>query len=228
MYKISPSTLKMGMASNRFSCLRCFWYKVVHRVRPPEMAGLGKLHHQIHDWIYAYLAHGWLDCLPKGKIIRTEMEVHGEPNRGIELWGYLDALIELRSGGYVILDIKTTNATEWVTKNYMLQLNTYAYCLENDIGSSAFSPIRGLGILTFSGQRFGRNTDDQAGIVGVCAWHEIPMRPDIVTQAIDEVLPILKSEDAPASNPDCENCRFVGQRLSARPMTSSDGITTLL
>jgi len=222
VYKISPSTLKMGMTSNRFSCPRCFWYKVVHGVRPLEMAGLGKLHHQIHDWIYSYLAHGWFDCLPDGNIIRTEMEVHGEPIKGVEPWGYLDAIIELADGsGYVILDIKTTNAVTWVVKNYALQLNTYAYCLENDIATSSFSPIQGLGILTFSGQRFGRNTDDRAGIVGACAWHEIPIRPDVLTQAIDEVLPILQSKDAPASNPDCENCRFVGQRLS-------DGIVNLL
>ena len=205
-YMISPSTLKLGIKSNKFSCLRCFWYKVVHGVRPPEMKGLGTLHHNIHDWIYTYLAHSWLDCLPKGKLIKTEIEAHGEPIKGIETWGYIDGLIELESGGYAILDIKTTNATQWVIKNYALQLNTYAHCLKDSYN------IEELGILTFSGQRFGSNCDDQSGIVGPCAWHHIPIQPWVLTDAINEVRPILKLNSPPKQTPDCENCRFYTQR----------------
>ena len=40
----------------------------------------------------------------------------------VQLWGYLDGLIELESGGYAILDLKSTQNTKWVVKNYALQL----------------------------------------------------------------------------------------------------------
>ena len=44
------------------------------------------------------------------------------PIHGVQLWGYLDGLIELESGGYAILDLKSTQNTKWVVKNYALQL----------------------------------------------------------------------------------------------------------
>ena len=122
VYELSPSTLKSGLPSNRFACQRCFWLKVVKGIRQPDMSGLGKIHHEIHDWIYEYLKQQWIAILPRGRLIETELKIKARPVHGVQLWGYLDGLIELESGGYAILDLKSTQNTKWVVKNYALQL----------------------------------------------------------------------------------------------------------
>lgn len=99
MYEISPTTLK-GAMDDRWGCARCFYLKVKHGIRPPEPTGLGKLHSDIHRWLYDYLKRSWIDLLPKGRLIETEVEVKAKPVNGIMLWGYLDGLIELADGGY--------------------------------------------------------------------------------------------------------------------------------
>ena len=109
-YKLSPSTLKSGLPSNRFACQRCFWLKVVKGIRQPDMSGLGKIHHDIHGWIYEYLKEQWVSVLPRGRLIETELKIKARPIHGIQLWGYLDGLIELESGGYAILYLWVTMA----------------------------------------------------------------------------------------------------------------------
>ena len=54
-YELSPSTLKAGIDA-KWGCARYFYLKVKHGISPPEPTGLGKLHHDIHEWIYAYLS----------------------------------------------------------------------------------------------------------------------------------------------------------------------------
>ena len=130
--------------------------------------------------------------------------------RGVQLWGYLDGLIELQSGGYAIMDIKTTTNTKWIVKNYALQVNVYRHCLENaEAGYPDYTPIKRLGLLTFSGYRFGVNSPRVAGIVGGLQWHEVKKDERVVGKAIGEVLPVLKSETLPESSGDCEWCRYV-------------------
>lgn len=74
MYEISPTTLK-GAMDDRWGCARCFYLKVKHGIRPPEPTGLGKLHGDIHRWLYDYLRSHWLDLLPPGHLVETELEV---------------------------------------------------------------------------------------------------------------------------------------------------------
>ena len=208
VYEISPSTLKAGLPSNRFSCARCFWLKVVKGIRQPDMSGLGKIHHDIHDWIYEYLKQQWIAILPRGRLIETELKIKARPVHGVQLWGYLDALIQLDDGGYAIMDLKTTTNTKWVVKNYALQVNVYRHCLENAEESYPdYAPIKRLGLLTFSGYRFGVNSPQTAGIVGSLHWHEVTKDERMVGKAIGEVLPVLRSETPPSSSEDCEWCR---------------------
>ena len=178
---------------------------------PPE--GLGKIHHDIHGWIYEYLKQKWIAILPRGRLIETELKIKARSTLGIQLWGYLDGLIELESGGYAILDLKSTQNTKWVVKNYALQLNTYAYCLENaEDGYLDYQPVKRLGLLTFSGYRFGVNSPQTAGIVGSLQWHEVTKDERVVGKAIGEVLPVLRSKTPPESSGDCEWCGYVRMR----------------
>ena len=118
-YKISPSTLKHFDPSNRFRCERCAWLKVKHGVRPPQPEGLGKFLRDTHDWFFADLKDNpqkYWGVLPRGRLIETELAVKAKPIHGIQLWGRLDGLIELESGGYAVIDLKTTQNTKWVAK----------------------------------------------------------------------------------------------------------------
>lgn len=84
-YELSPATLKSGLPSNRFACQRCFWLKVVKGIRQPDMSGLGKIHHDIHGWIYEYLKQNWISVLPKGRLIETELEIKARSVYGVQL-----------------------------------------------------------------------------------------------------------------------------------------------
>lgn len=207
IYEISPSTLK-GAVDDRWGCQRCFWLKVKRGIRPPEPTGLGKLHHDIHGWQYAYLKRSWIDLLPKGKLIETELTVKARPVNEITLWGILDGLIELESGGYCVIDMKTMNRPESARLNYALQLNVYAYCLMNAGDGYPSFDVRRLGLLTFTGQRFGVNTADCAGIVGSLGWHDVRIDGGIVGRAIGEAAVILAEKEPPAGRVDCEWCAF--------------------
>ena len=48
--------------------------------------------------------------------IEKELKIKARPVHGVQLWGYLDGLIELEGGGYAILDLKSTQNTKWVIK----------------------------------------------------------------------------------------------------------------
>ena len=73
--------------------------------------------------------------------------------------------------------------------------------------------MKQLGLLTFSGYRFGVNSPQTAGIVGSLQCHEVNKDERIVGKAIGEVLPVLRSETPPESNEDCEWCRYVRMRI---------------
>ena len=72
--------------------------------------------------------------------------------------------------------------------------------------------MKQLGLLTFSGYRFGVNTPEEAGIVGGLQWHEVEMDERMVGKALGEVLPVLRSSTPPESSKDCEWCRYAKLR----------------
>ena len=210
VYEISPSTLK-GAIDDRWGCQRCFWLKVKRGIRPPEPTGLGKLHHDIHGWQYAYLRSHWIDLLPKGRLIETELTVKARERNGIQLHGIVDGLIALASGGHCVIDLKTTSKQQYARLNYALQLNVYAHCLMNAAAGSPAFDVSRLGVLTFTGRRFGVNHPGEAGIVGSLGWHEIGMDGGIVGRALGQAMMILQRDEPPEMKADCEWCQFYRQ-----------------
>jgi len=205
-YEISPSTLKM-ITDKRFGCQRCFWLKVIKGVRPPEPVGLGKLHHEIHNWQYEYFRSHPTPILLPGPLVSTELTVKATELNGIILWGILDGLIELSSGGYAIVDMKTTSSPNYAIANYSLQLNAYAYCLTHAQPGYPSYDIQRLGVLTFTGHRFGINHAESAGIVGKLMWHEVTPSEISLIMALRQAETIL---GGPCPNPriECEWCQF--------------------
>ena len=99
-------------------------------------------------------------------------------------------------------------------KNYALQVNVYRHCLENaEAGYPDYMPVKRLGLLTFSGYRFGVNSPRVAGVVGELQWHEVSKDERIVGKAIGEVLDVLRSETPPSSSGDCEWCWYAKLRV---------------
>ncbi len=215
MFRLSPTALKDAV-NKQWGCPRCFWLRVHQRLRHPDI-GLGKIHQQIHDWVYEYLAERHLPQLPAGRLIKTELSVRSQPHNGVELIGYLDGLLALDSGGYAVMDLKTTGKPEYVRTNYALQLNVYAYCLnypavlEENGEIINFTPIEELGVLTFTGHRFGFDPPRKGGIVGEIEWHPIPQDQQMVRIAVDRAVAILQQDTLPNSNPNCQWCQFYGR-----------------
>lgn len=212
MFRLSPTALKDAV-NKKWGCARCFWLRIRHRIRHPD-TGLGKIHQQIHDWVYEYLDNRSLPQLPVGRLIKSELSVRSKPYKNVELTGYLDGLLALDAGGYAIIDIKTTDRPEYVRANYSLQLNVYAYCLNHPAVSDKndsninYTPVKDLGILTFTGHRFGFDPPRKGGIVGEIQWHRISQDSKMVEVAIDQALMILQQDCLPDSNPNCQWCQF--------------------
>lgn len=58
-------------------------------------------------------------------------------------------------------------------------------------------PVKRLGILTFTGQRFGVNTVDCAGRAGSLAWHDVRIESRRVGAAVGRAIEILQSDSPP-------------------------------
>ena len=65
---------------------------------------------------------------------------------------------------------------------------------------SKYSQLKRLGLLAFSGYRFGVNSPRVAGIGGGLQWHEVTKDERVVGVALGEVLPVLRSEKPLESN----------------------------
>ncbi|MCH8295931.1 PD-(D/E)XK nuclease family protein [Candidatus Poribacteria bacterium] len=214
LYKLSPSTLKYDFAK----CPRCFWLKLVSGLRAPSMF-FPPLFNRIHSWIYEYMASvhtsDILPDMPAGRLIHTERGVKSLPIQDtVILHGRLDGIIELDSGGYCVLDIKTTDKVDRLAVNYSLQLNTYAYCLEHSAdGVFSVAPVKRLGILAFMPNRFAVRHQDAAGIAGSLKWIEVEKDERVVGKALGEVLPVLRSSTPPESSKKCEWCRYARMRV---------------
>ena len=72
---------------------------------------------------------------------------------------------------------------------------------------SKYSQLKRLGLLTFSGYRFGVNSPRVSWV------NEVNKDERVVGKAIGEVLPVLRSETPPESNEDCEWCRYAKLRV---------------
>jgi len=211
-YQISPSTLKNFNPANRFRCERCAWLKIKHNVRPPESRGLGAFLRDIHEWFFAELQSNpdkFAGIVPQGKLIETELHVTSKPYHGIQLHGYIDGLMELENGGYCLIDLKTTQKTKWIVKNYALQVCCYHAALVAPAdGAPSYAPIECMGLLAFVGERFGVNHPGTAGVVGALQWHAVRYNRRLVIDAVNRAANLLASDTPPDGNPNCEWCAF--------------------
>jgi hypothetical protein len=215
---VSPTFLRWDLQK----CRRCAWLRLKHGIKQPSALTYPRVITEIHDWIYQYMASAHTaDILPSmpvaldpvlhgaGKLIETERNVTSSAINGIAITGRLDGLLRLDTGGYAVIDIKTTLSTpDRLRRNYALQLNAYAHCLEHAAELALeVKPITRLGILAFTPDEF-RKGRQRFGLAGVLTWVDVSRDDTIVCQAIRDVVSLINGQMPPARD-ECAFCRYV-------------------
>ncbi|MFX5747681.1 hypothetical protein ABTE19_22410, partial [Acinetobacter baumannii] len=69
-------------------------------------------------------------------------------------------MLQLESGGFVVVDLKTIKASPNLAATYANQLHAYAFALENpEIPANRLFPVERLGLITFEPERFTTRDD---------------------------------------------------------------------
>jgi PD-(D/E)XK nuclease superfamily len=126
------------------------------------------------------------------------------------LRGRFDMAIEMDGGGYGVVDLKTADRNEEHIPLYSRQLHAYAYALENAApGRLALKPVRRLGLLVFSPERFLAERPSVAELRGSLEWIEVTRDDATFLKFLEEVVSVLGQTTPPAPGA-CDWCRHRG------------------
>ena len=143
-------------------CPRCLWLSVrMRRSRPSMFSSLpGGLHKNIEKEVEVYAWRGekppWMQHI-RGKLLTVRKKLEYDFD-GITLVGILDDLMKVDTGGYMIIDYKTSRAPydqSKAEKYYGLQMDCYALLLEEN----GYSPVNEAVLIFFTPSLTGMGHD---------------------------------------------------------------------
>jgi len=147
----------------------------------------------------------------RGTLLDTSRTMRAkDPDTGVTLKGILDALVRTPDGEYHIIDYKTGKPSGEVPNYYQMQLDGYAYLLEQN----GLRPV-GSGVLLYFTPARGDILEElfPFKITAVRAKVDSGRIPSILAHAKQ----IIESKAPPPRSEDCEMCMWreqVGQTLS--------------
>ncbi len=204
----------------REECPRCFYLKVVHRLRRPQQplpSVFTAIDRAMKDRLEALLRRG---TLPAGRPALPPPELRSHPlpigNTRWVLRGRPDAVVALDGGGYAVVDFKTAdNADAELAARYSPQLHAYAWALEQpQRPQTPLRPVRALGLLVFTPARFWLRGADRAGLHGAVRWVPVA-RDDAGFRRLLARTGRLLTGPLPEPNPRCAWCRWRGEAAPA-------------
>jgi hypothetical protein len=219
VYKIYPSDLTWLYAS----CPRCFALKLKHKVGRPE-AGFPQIFSKIDSAIKKHclaLERTELVCaaMPKGRfladapksVLSRRFSIAGLGS-SFELRGKPDALVEWDTGGYGVIDFKTSAIRAGNVGNYGNQLEIYASALEQPAGGRpALEPIGEMGLLVWEPELFSAALAGVSlNLSGQLAWIPVPRRRDELRNVLRGMLAVLDSDGLPPPADGCKFCSYPG------------------
>ncbi|MBC7219602.1 MAG: PD-(D/E)XK nuclease family protein [Hadesarchaea archaeon] len=189
-------------------CPLCFW--LAERIGPPPsiIAGItSQMDSVIKGFMKQFIGRSNLpEWFPiKGKFLDvTKTLTATDPISGVTLKGRLDALVQTPDKKYHVIDYKTGRPPQEIPYYYQMQLDGYAYLLEQN----GFRPVAGGCLLYF--------TPEPGDISEGCFPFKItPIRtktnPDAVPPVLVKAKKILESETPPPRGEDCEMCIWLEQ-----------------
>lgn len=214
MYKLSPSDF--GFLWDE--CRRCFYLKVARDFNRPS-APFPKIFNVIDkamkDFLMGVPSGRWAAGVPAGKFHAADGWVQSKPislpGRASSFYirGIFDTVLELESGGFAVVDFKTSTISASSAVKYGRQLHAYAFALERAApGEMALTPIPALGLLVYQPNAFATDGAAAASLAGQLGWMSIPRDDDAFVRFLDEVLGVLDLPEPPPPGRDCNFCRF--------------------
>lgn len=156
--------------------------------------------------------------LPPAKVHAADGRVLSEVFRsplggpGVRIKGVFDTVLQLESGGFVVVDLKTIKASPNLAATYANQLHAYAFALENpEIPANRLFPVERLGLITFEPERFTTRDDGSAALVGTNTWVEIPKGFPSFFSFLNLVIEVLTCDEAPQSGRNCPVCQYLNR-----------------
>jgi CRISPR/Cas system-associated exonuclease Cas4 (RecB family) len=198
-----PIEIGVTRLQSALDCPFCFW--VSDRVGSPPsiIAGITV---QMDSVIKRYMRQftgssdlpSWFPV--RGTLLDTSHTMRTkDPSTGITLRGVLDALVRTPDGKYSIIDYKTGRPPEEIPNYYQMQLNGYAYLLDQN----GLRPVEG-GVLLYFTPAHGEISE------GLFPFKITAVRAEVDPSRIPPVLAqakkILEMDIPPARSEDCDMC----------------------
>lgn len=214
LFKLSPSDLTFLWDE----CKRCFYLKIAKGYRRPSIPFpkiftridlLMKEHYQDKSTISmsAELPEG--KVLASGKWVESDI-IHFEGHTAeCYIKGIFDTVLQFDSGGYAVVDFKTTEINDNYLDFYARQLRSYAYALEHPApGALSLKPVSRLGLLCFEPRHMHQDESGQLLYSGKTAWQEITLDEGGFLDLLKEMMTILEQPEPPEAGEKCEFCQY--------------------
>jgi PD-(D/E)XK nuclease superfamily protein len=216
-YTLSPS--EFGFLWQE--CKRCYYLKVTQKFARPgvfpkiftaiDNQMRQRFEGQRTEKVAPDLPPGVFDCRDQW-VASSPIAIPGRNSLCI-VRGKIDALVRFDSGGFAVVDFKTSSQSDRNVATYTRQLSAYAYALENaPVGQTALRPVQRLGLLVFDPKQF-LSEKGGAELKGSLTWAEIPRDDAAFLKFLDEVMTVL---DLPAAPPPTAGCAWCAYREAAR------------
>ncbi len=198
-------------------CKRCFYYKVIEKVRVPlALPSIFKKIDQLTIDFFENKDVREIDkSLPEGRVIFGDKKVRSKPLRPnggksehtCTINGKTDTIIEFEDGTFGIVDFKTSAINDKKAKIYSRQLHAYAIALENPAsGFIKMSPVSKLGLFVMDphaledpGTGEPGTDEHELALMTKTKWIEIPRDDEKFKKFLSEVVDLLGSGKAPVS-----------------------------
>ena len=211
---IEPIEIGVTSLQSALNCPLCFWISQNIGSPPSIFAGItvqmdSVIKNHMRPFIGGSDLPKWFPV--RGTLLDTSRTMRAkDPDTGVTLKGILDALVRTPDGEYHIIDYKTGKPSGEVPNYYQMQLDGYAYLLEQN----GLRPV-GSGVLLYFTPARGDILEElfPFKITAVRAKVDSGRIPSILAHAKQ----IIESKAPPPRSEDCEMCMWreqVGQTLS--------------
>jgi len=215
-FRLSPSDLTFLWEE----CPKCF-YEKYHRLGSRPRIPFPSVFTRIDNAMRAYfvgkstaevsplLPPGHLTC-EETFIVSHDIIVPGR-EATCYIAGKTDCLAHFTTGGYGIVDFKTTEHKDARLALYRRQLAAYAYCLEHPAPHSLhLSPVTHLGLLCVEPRQMLTIVGNRRNylFMGAPAWKPCSIAESEFVEFIGQVLDVLMLPVAPTANAACPFCAY--------------------
>lgn len=154
--------------------------------------------------------------MPEGKVFKhagwvvsTPIEVDGIVTP-FAVRGKYDLLMEHPDGTFGIVDCKFQSSPSDKTKFYAVQLEAYAFALENPAKDAPIK-VSTAGLLVWSPVKVRGNSAGNFGLELSCNWFPTERSPELIASRLSDFIKMITGP-VPESKANCDQCKYVESR----------------